>query len=109
MRGAPRGRGGRCIWRREDWSRLSRRPGHRSSAMVSTKYIPLILKQVWRHRTRSLLTIGGVAVAMFLFISVQAMQQGVREATETTAADTTLIVYRENRFCPATSRLPEYY
>jgi putative ABC transport system permease protein len=77
--------------------------------MVNPKYIPFIFKQVWRHRTRSLLTVGGVAVAMFLFISVQAMQRGVREATETTAADTTLIVYRENRFCPATSRLPEYY
>jgi putative ABC transport system permease protein len=33
----------------------------------------------------------------------------VREATETTAKDTTLVVYRQNRFCPATSRLPEYY
>jgi putative ABC transport system permease protein len=37
------------------------------------------------------------------------MQAGVRNATETTAKDTTLVVYRQNRFCPATSRLPEYY
>ena len=77
--------------------------------MLSPKFIPLIWKQIVRHRTRTLLTVAGVATAMFLFTAVQAMQAGVREATETTAKDTTLVVYRENRFCPATSRLPEYY
>src|SRR5688572_20630228 len=77
--------------------------------MLPIKFIPLIWKQIIRHRTRTLLTIAGVATAMFLFTAVQAMQAGVREATQTTAKDTTLVVYRENRFCPATSRLPEYY
>ena len=77
--------------------------------MLRLKFIPLVWKQVSRHRTRTLLTIGGVATAMFLFAAVQAMQAGVKEATETTAKDTTLVVYRQNRFCPATSRLPEYY
>jgi len=77
--------------------------------MIGGKYIPLILKQVWRHRTRSLLTVAGVSVAMFLFVTVQALQNSVRDATAVTAADTTLVVYRENRFCPATSRLPEWY
>jgi putative ABC transport system permease protein len=69
----------------------------------------VVVKQVVRHRTRSFLTIAGVMVAMFLFITVQTLQQGVQEATEVSAADQTLIVYRENRFCPATSRLPEHY
>jgi putative ABC transport system permease protein len=77
--------------------------------MLAPKYIPLVLKQVVRHRTRTALTLLGVATAMFLFSAVQSMQKGVEEATQTTAADTTLVVYRENRFCPATSRLPEYY
>src|SRR5688572_10847278 len=77
--------------------------------MLNLRFIPLVWKQVVRHRTRTLLTVAGVATAMFLFTAVQAMQAGVREATETTAKDTTLVVYRENRFCPATSRLPEYY
>lgn len=66
-------------------------------------------KQALRHKTRSLLTILGVAVGMFLFSSVETMQAALGEATNTTAADTTLVVYRENRFCPATSRLPEHY
>src|SRR5688572_18877491 len=77
--------------------------------MLAPKYIPLVLKQVLRHRTRTILTVAGVATAMFLFCAVQAMQAGVERATKQTAADTTLVVYRQNRFCPATSRLPEYY
>src|SRR5688500_12993463 len=77
--------------------------------MLKLKFIPLVWKQVSRHRTRTILTVAGVATAMFLFTAVQAMQAGVREATETTAKDTTLVVYRQNKFCPATSRLPEYY
>lgn len=77
--------------------------------MIAVRLIPTVLRQVIRHRTRTLLTAAGVAVAMFLFITVQSLQHGVRQATEVTAGDTTLIVYRENRFCPATSRLPESY
>ncbi|HYE62063.1 MAG TPA: ABC transporter permease [Phycisphaerales bacterium] len=77
--------------------------------MIAPRFLPLILKQVSRHTTRTLLTVAGVTVAMFLFIAVQTLQHSVRKATETTAADTTLVVYRENRFCPATSRIPEYY
>jgi putative ABC transport system permease protein len=77
--------------------------------MLPLKFIPLVWKQVLRNRTRTLLTLAGVATALFLFTAVEAMQAGVRDATQTTAKDTTLVVYRQNRFCPATSRLPEYY
>ena len=69
----------------------------------------LALRQALRHRTRSILTILGVGVGMFLFSSVETMQAALREATEIEAGDTTLVVYRENRFCPSTSRLPEHY
>lgn len=65
--------------------------------------------QLVRHRLRSLLTVLGVASGMFLFTSVETLQRSLAVATETTAADTTLVVYRENRFCPSTSRLPEHY
>ena len=77
--------------------------------MIAPKFIPLVFKQVVRYPTRSLLTVGGVATAMFLFVAVQAMQKGVHMATYESAADTTLVVYREDRFCPFTSRLPQYY
>lgn len=77
--------------------------------MIRFKYWPLVLKQVSRHRVRSMLTIMGVAIAMYLFVAIQAMQEGVAKTTQASAADTTLVVYREDRFCPFTSQLPEYY
>ena len=66
-------------------------------------------KQLIRHRTRSILTILGVAAGMFLFTTVETMQASLQKATVANANDTTLVVYQENRFCPSTSRLPEYY
>ena len=77
--------------------------------MIAPRFIPFVLKQIVRHPIRSLLTVGGVGTAMFLFVAVQAMQRGVQTATYKTATDNTLVVYREDRFCPFTSRLPEYY
>ncbi len=76
---------------------------------MSPRFLPFVIKQVSRRRVRTLLTVSGVATAMFLFCAVQAMQTGVRAATQTTAEDTTLVVYRENRYCPFTSRLPQHY
>lgn len=77
--------------------------------MNPLRYIPYVLKQVTRHRVRSLLTVLGIAIAMFLYTSVQAMNKGVTEATTATANETTLVVYREDRYCPATSQLPQDY
>jgi len=77
--------------------------------MLRPKYIPLVMRQAMRRPTRTLLTVTGVALAMFLFSSVQALQEGVRVATGAVAGETTLIVYRQNRFCPAASNLPEDY
>lgn len=77
--------------------------------MIITRYLPLVVKQVIRHRVRTALTISGIAIAMFLFTTIQAMQRGVTAATRETAADTTLVVYRKDRFCPLTSLLPQDY
>lgn len=71
--------------------------------------LKLAWKQLIRHRVRSLLTILGVASGMFLFTAVETLQRSLARATGETAADTTLVVYRQNRFCPSTSRLPEHY
>jgi putative ABC transport system permease protein len=73
------------------------------------RVIPTVLRQIVRSPIRSGLTVAGIAVAMFLFVSVEAMREGVREATQVQAGDTTLVVYRENRFCPFSSRLPQFY
>lgn len=71
--------------------------------------LSLAMKQLTRHRLRTSLTVLGVASGMFLFTAVETLQHSLGEATEETASDTTLVVYRENRFCPATSQLPEHY
>jgi putative ABC transport system permease protein len=74
-----------------------------------TALLSLAMKQLLRHRLRTSLTVLGVASGMFLFTSVETLQSSLGAATEETAADTTLVVYRENRFCPAASKLPEHY
>ncbi|MFG0314106.1 MAG: ABC transporter permease, partial [Phycisphaerales bacterium] len=77
--------------------------------MMVLRCVPYVIKQITRNRVRSLLTVLGIAIAMFLFTSVQAMNRGVTVATTATANDTTLVVYREDRFCPSTSQLPQDY
>ena len=71
--------------------------------------VPLAVKQLVRHRIRTGLTVIGIGTGMFLFAVVENMQQSVGAAVELGAGDATLVVFRENRFCPSTSRLPEYY
>src|SRR5690606_20678102 len=72
--------------------------GRGGDTVISLKFVPLILKQIVRHRTRTLLTVAGVATAMFLFVAVQAMHHGVTVTTRQTAEDNLLIVYREDRY-----------
>lgn len=69
----------------------------------------LAYKQIARHRVRSLLTILGVAAGMFLYTAVQTMQHSLETVIQSGAEENILVVYRENRFCPMTSRLPEHY
>lgn len=71
--------------------------------------LSLALKNIFRYRLRSFLTMAGVATGMFLFTAVETMQDSLARVTRSGADDTTLVVYRENRFCPSTSRLPEHY
>jgi putative ABC transport system permease protein len=71
--------------------------------------LPYVLKTLWRHRTRSLLTISGAAVALLVFCFVGAVQHGLFALTESQEAGSTLIVFQENRFCPQSSKLPEDY
>jgi len=68
-----------------------------------------ILKSLWGHRTRTLLTVSGVAVALFVFSFVGAVQEGLTRLGANTQSEQSLIVFQANRFCPFTSRLPEDY
>lgn len=73
------------------------------------KFAPYVLKSLWRHRGRTMLTVTGSAVALFVFCFVGAVQQGLERLTKDRESERTLITFQENRFCPATSKLPEDY
>ena len=73
------------------------------------RFAPYVVKSLWRHRTRTLLTVSGAAVALFVFCFVGAVQEGLDRLTQNEDAQRTLIVFQENRFCPTSSRLPEDY
>jgi putative ABC transport system permease protein len=72
-------------------------------------FLPYVVKSLWRHRTRSLLTISGAAVALLVFCFVGSVQRGLYALTENSEAGRTLVVFQENRFCPQSSRLPQDY
>ena len=46
------------------------------------RFCPYVLKTLWRHRTRTLLTVSGTAVALFVFAFVGAVQEGLAGLTE---------------------------
>ena len=70
------------------------------------RFIPYVLKTLYRHRTRTLLTISGTAMALFVFSFVTAVQEGLERLTQDRANARTLIVFQANRFCPSTSKIP---
>ena len=73
------------------------------------RLVSYVLKGIWRHRARTMLTVSGAAVAMFVFCFVGSVQEGLERLTSDEDAQRTLIVFQENRFCPTSSRLPEDY
>lgn len=72
-------------------------------------FAPYVLKSLWRHRVRTILTLSGAAVAIFVFSFVASIQEGLDNLSSNEDAQKTLIVFQENRFCPSSSRLPEDY
>lgn len=73
------------------------------------RFVPYILKTLWRHRARTILTVSGSAVALFVFCFVGAVQEGMNDLQRRQAGKRSLIVFQANKFCPATSHLPQDY
>ncbi|MEQ8846817.1 ABC transporter permease [Botrimarina sp.] len=73
------------------------------------KFAPYVLKSLWRHRARTVLTVSGTAVALLVFCFIGSVQRGLARLTSSEEADRTLIVFQESRFCPQSSRLPQDY
>lgn len=73
------------------------------------KLFLLVLRNLTRRPGRTALTMLGVGSAMLLLVLVESLDQGLRRALSGSEAARTLIVYRQNRYCPQTSYLPERY
>lgn len=73
------------------------------------KLVTLVRKNLTRRPMRTALTVFGVASAMLLFVLVESLSAGLDRALSGSEAAKTLIVYRQNRYCPQTSFLPEWY
>jgi putative ABC transport system permease protein len=73
------------------------------------KLLKLIRKNLRRRPMRTALTAGGVLCAMLLLVLVESMGAGLDEALSGAEAARTLIVYQQNRYCPQTSSMPEWY
>lgn len=73
------------------------------------KFTPYVLKTLWRHRSRTILTVSGSAVALFVFCFVGAVQEGMNDLRYRQEAKGSLITFQANKFCPATSNLPQDY
>ena len=73
------------------------------------KFIPYVLKTLWRHRSRTILTVSGSAVAIFVYCFVGAVQEGMNDLQTRQESKGTLIAFQKNKFCPATSHLPQDY
>jgi putative ABC transport system permease protein len=73
------------------------------------KFLPYIFKTLWRHRSRTFLTVSGSAVALFVYCFVGAMQEGMHDLQRRQEAKGSLVVFQANKFCPATSHLPQDY
>ncbi|MFT5303003.1 MAG: putative ABC transport system permease protein [Mariniblastus sp.] len=73
------------------------------------RLFPYVLKTLWRHRSRTILTVSGSAVALFVFCFVGSVQQGLDDLQNRQSEKRSLITFQANKFCPATSHLPQDY
>lgn len=73
------------------------------------KFAPYLLKTLSRHRTRTLLTVTGAAVGLFVFCFVGSVQHGLDNLFRQQEAARALVVFQAHKLCPATSRLPQDY
>ncbi|MFP6677492.1 MAG: FtsX-like permease family protein [Pirellulaceae bacterium] len=73
------------------------------------KFLPYTLKTLWRHRSRTVLTVSGSAVALFVYCFVGSVQEGINDLQRRQVANGALVAFQANKFCPATGHLPEDY
>jgi len=73
------------------------------------RILPLVWKNLWRNRRRSILTALGVGVAIFVFAALGAVIDGITFPVREVGADRLLKVREEGRANVLASRLPVSY
>ena len=73
------------------------------------RWFLFVRRNLLRRPGRTALTVLGIAFGTLLLILVEGMSAGLDRALSGSEAARTLIVYRQNRYCPQTSNLPERY
>jgi putative ABC transport system permease protein len=71
------------------------------------KFLPYIRKNIFGHRVRTLMTVAGTALLLFLFLFVSSIQDGLDRLLN--SRDDKLVVFQAYRFCPSSSQLPVFY
>ena len=64
-----------------DRGKISRLASGNRLTPERSSMLTYVLKTLWRHRTRTLLTVTGAAVAMFVFCFVGSVQEGLHRLT----------------------------
>jgi putative ABC transport system permease protein len=70
------------------------------------KFLPFIIKSITRNPVRTLLTLVGVAVAIFIFTAVVSLNHGMTRMIQNSAQEDVLVVYDKYQGCPPLSKLP---
>lgn len=73
------------------------------------RFLKLILRNLVRSRTRTMLTLLGIAVSMFIFAALLGLDGGVRHMLDATSDEDVLIVFERYKACPPYSNLPVHY
>jgi putative ABC transport system permease protein len=71
--------------------------------------LSLILKTIWRNGRRSILSILGIAVSVFLICCLVALTNGFQTLVKASSENNLLATYEKKRACPWTSKLDEHY
>ncbi|MCC7477548.1 ABC transporter permease [bacterium] len=77
--------------------------------MTGVRFGKLILRNLTRARARTLLTVLGVAMSVFIFAALLSLDHGVQRMIETTGDDSVITVFEKYKACPPFSHLPVHY
>ncbi len=71
--------------------------------------VRLALRNLWRSRTRTLLTFAGISVSILIFAALAGLDSGLNHMLQASSGENTLIVFERYKACPPYSNLPVHY